>query len=357
VQTRDTEYYSDGTKTTTGVDYRIDGTIHQVVSRDVNGVKTYIKYEADGQTIKLTVIKTPESEGVNETRIYKDADGDVYRATTTIAEEGIDKDGNPVTIYSEIDDATGLAHMHNDNGNENYWGVVHQTHQHKWYMENGEKVFITEELDEDGNVVNTVYSNNFGYVDTVPTPQPIDSPVTFSAATITAKQASEENYNGADYSANPGESIIKLTMHADMANVTDTSVFSIAGAEIDLSLDWTQFEAIDYGTNGTAQAFETKNAIDTQSVFQAYTDDITGAINKIVVGSIDTAANPPKTLVDNVDSSGMGVADRPSSLELGSIYLNPIDSADTVDLSYGGIVVTNEASDHYTQLHLNIDLT
>jgi len=183
---------------------------------------------------------------------------------------------------------------------------------------------------------------------------PINPAIYITAQTITAKQASEENYfnvNGdaLDYSANPGESIIKLTMYADMANVTDTSVFSITGAEIDLSLDWTQFEAIDYGINGAAQAFETKNAIDTQSVFQAYTDDTTGAINKIVVGSIDTAANPALTLVDNVDSSGMGVVDRPTSLELGSIYLNPIDSADTVDLSYSGIVVTNETASDFDQ--------
>jgi len=167
VQIRNVEYNADGSSTMTGAKYRADGTIYETISEDINGIRSSTVYEADGTTVKWMMEKTPASEGINVTKTYKDANGEVYRTTTIITEEGIDKDGNPVTIYSEIYNATGLVRIHNDNSNENYWGVVHQTHQHKWYIENGEKMFITEEYDASGNVVDITYTNNFGYVEEV----------------------------------------------------------------------------------------------------------------------------------------------------------------------------------------------
>jgi len=137
--------------------------------------------------------------------------------------------------------------------------------------------------------------------------------------------------------------------------VTDAGILSITGAELDLNIDWSQFEAFTY-TDGPSQDFQSINAITTPSVWQTYTDEITGVLNKLVVGSIDTAAVPAKILVDNVDSSGIGVTDRPSVLELGSIYLKPVDGLTTVDFSYEGLIVTNEVPGGVTQASTSMSI-
>jgi VCBS repeat-containing protein len=180
-----------------------------------------------------------------------------------------------------------------------------------------------------------------------------DYPLSFTARTISAKKASTELY-GSDYAVNPNETVIKLTLSADMANVVNPLISSISGAEISIMLDWTQFEAFTY-TNSSSKAFESSHSLDSLSIWQTYTDQLTGALDKLVVASIDTLSTPPKTLVDNIDSTGLGVTDKPSVLELGSIYLKPIDSVESVDLIYSGIIITNEGADNFNQAA--VDLT
>jgi len=182
-----------------------------------------------------------------------------------------------------------------------------------------------------------------------------NSPFYFVTEQTTATQVSIDKY-GVDYSDSPDAVAIKLTLYVDMARVDDVSVTSITGAELNLNLDWTQFESLSYQGGTTVTSFESISAINTPSVWETYTDSNTGAINKIVVGSIDTAANPAITLVDNVDSSGLGVTDRPSIMELGSIYLKPIDVNSTIDLSFDGLIVTNEASSSLQQLSQIINI-
>jgi len=141
-----------------------------------------------------------------------------------------------------------------------------------------------------------------------------------------------------------------------MSGVSDTTVSSISGAEIDLNIDWTQFEVLSYN-DGTTKAFESQSALDasTPSVWQTYTDE-SGNLNKLIVASIDTAANPAKTLVDNVESTGLGITDRPSVLELGSIYLKPIAGVETVDMSYSALIITNEGLQSFNQVSITISI-
>jgi len=176
----------------------------------------------------------------------------------------------------------------------------------------------------------------------------------FSSETISARAVSIELY-GEDYSVNPDSVIIKLTLMADMSGLSDSAISSISGAEIDLNIDWTQFEVLSY-VDGTTKAFESQSALDASfpGVWQTYTDELNGMINKLVVASIDTASNPAKTLVDNVDSTGLGVTDRPSSLELGSIYLKPIAGVEIVDFSYSALVMTDEGSQSFNQTSVEL---
>jgi hypothetical protein len=142
-----------------------------------------------------------------------------------------------------------------------------------------------------------------------------------------------------------------------MANVTDANVLSIAGAELDIDLDWSQFEVLSYAGGPPTIDYGYINAIPAENtnlsdVKTDYEDGIVAPL-KLTIASIDDGT-PVKTLVDNVESTGWGEVDSPSILELGSIYLNPIDSLDAVTLSYEGLIVTNESAFEYNQASLDI---
>jgi hypothetical protein len=190
---------------------------------------------------------------------------------------------------------------------------------------------------------------------------------------VNAGTASNDIYS-ADYSVDPTEAIIKLTLYADFNNVpaSEAGVNSIAGVELDFTMDWTQFEAIEYTDSSFNRTEEVKSAITTNHLWEIYdidgkvgtvggVENISDGMVKLIATSIDTAANPPKTFVDGVATIGMGETDRPETLELGSIYLNPLDTLTEVSFSYGSatsIVVTNAATDNYVQdvISMNVDI-
>ena len=171
VVTKVTTYYDDGSNTWQSTETNIDGTINSISNGDADGNIFIVGY-ADDSSIKWSMYKTPASDVANETRIYKDASGNIYRETYITHEQGVDKNGNEVTIYSEVDKTTDEVRLHeNNNGSEQFLGAVHQTHQHRWYKEysvwdNAEKMFVSESYDEYGDTIYT-YTNNFGYADVV----------------------------------------------------------------------------------------------------------------------------------------------------------------------------------------------
>jgi len=190
------------------------------------------------------------------------------------------------------------------------------------------------------------------------------------ASMVNAGTASTE-VHGDNYAVDPTEAIIKLTLYADVnkipvSEVTDGAV-SISGVEIDFNfVNWSEFEIIDYNDTangwGIADAgYDTKSVVDTDHTWTTYDDGSTGALNKMVVAATKTTGTPPnKTLVDKVSSAP--ATDRPETMELGSIYLNPLDSLTEVNFSYGSstsIVVTNSATDNYVQdvISMNVDTT
>ena len=220
--------------------------------------------------------------------------------------------------------------------------------------------------DSDGAVSNeatvsvTVNATNDNQQSDVPTTHGNEAIYLVSEA-ITAQQASSENYNGTDYSQDPNQEVIKLTIYADMDNVSDTNVQSITGAEIDFNIDWTQFKEFDYGNNGSAK-FETNKADISDYVWAAYTasgkvsNEVgnTEGLTKIVLGSINTSNSPVKTLVDAVTTDGIGQTDLPSKIALGSIYLTPAVDVDTISFDYSATVVTNEAADNFNIASQNV---
>jgi len=173
---------------------------------------------------------------------------------------------------------------------------------------------------------------------------------------ITAGEASIALY-GADYSENSNEAILKLTLNGDITRFdTDNSSLytSVAGAELDILLDWTKFEAIEYN-DGTSETYEMSKDYEGKLFLGAITND-NGEFSKIVFSSLNTSTKPVLTLIDSVSTTGRGETDRPTEINLATIYLNPLDSADDVEITYGGIVATNQGDASYTQLSHSLEV-
>ncbi|MCS5594655.1 MAG: tandem-95 repeat protein, partial [Porticoccaceae bacterium] len=169
------------------------------------------------------------------------------------------------------------------------------------------------------------------------------NPFVFSAEAISGKEASIELYND-DYSTAPNEAIIKLTLNVDMARIDDTTVDSIAGAVIDLNIDWSQYELF---TIGSENGFIAKQYMD--GAFLVSADETTGAPLKITLASTNVSTAPLLTIVDNIDTQPWEGTDMPSSMDLGAIYLKPISSIDTVNVSYSASYSANQGGLNFAE--------
>jgi hypothetical protein len=183
-----------------------------------------------------------------------------------------------------------------------------------------------------------------------------NKPFMFASELITASEASIALY-GADYSSDANETILKLTLNGDITRFDDANgvlYTSVAGAELNLSLDWTEFEAIQYN-DGTSEAFE-MNKDYTGKLFLGMVTNDNGEFSKIVFSSLNTSTKPVLTLVDSVTSSGRGEVDRPTEVDLATIYLNPIDTVKDVEITFGGAVSVNQGADTFTQLGHSLEV-
>ena len=181
-----------------------------------------------------------------------------------------------------------------------------------------------------------------------------NKPLMFTSGLITAEQASIEKY-GADYSSDAAEVIIKLTLSADMARfATDSTIASITGTELDLAIDWSLFEDIAYSDNTTAKYEISKDY--TGSLFMGDVTNASGELTKLVATSLNTSTKPLLTLVDNVDSTGRGVVDQPSSVDLLSIYLNPKDTVKDFEVVYGGDISVDQGDSTFVQLSHSLEV-
>jgi hypothetical protein len=181
----------------------------------------------------------------------------------------------------------------------------------------------------------------------------VGKPLMFTATLVTASEASIAAY-GADYSAEPDETLVKLTLNADMARFADNSVNSIAGLELDFGLDWTQFETIKFAGD-VEMLFTTVDNYTGKMFNGVVTDKDSGEITKIVLSSLNTSNQPLLTLVDNADTQ-LGESVINPSEDLITIYLNPKDTVKDFEVVYGGIISTEQGGDSFTQLSHSLEV-
>jgi hypothetical protein len=232
----------------------------------------------------------------------------------------------------------------------------------------------------------------------------IEQPFQFTYEII--DQSEVPNYGPNAVDAN--EKIIKLTLNADITRIADTytgtttyldddssgiieydekveaneiansgtaagteiTIDSINTATLDFVINWDEIEVASYYGGATnfwyftekldiwaTDIFNNAQAID---IFFGVTHsddsvDDTTKFNEIVYSVVDTDPEdiPNVVLVDNVDTTPAAPpngVDHESSNDLFTLYLNPIDTITSLDLTYGGSVSINQATASIDQL-------
>ena len=118
-------------------------------------------------------------------------------------------------------------------------------------------------------------------------------------------------------------------------------------------MDWSQFEVISYN-NGSSQWFDSNSL--TGNFFEVRQDITTSKLESVVVASLDISSTPSLTLVDSVATDSAGEVDKPSSLIIGDIYLNPVDNVSDVTITYGGAVVVSQGEGQFLQATKSLEI-
>jgi len=326
-----------------------DGTVTYEPNANFSGSDTFTYIASDGTeqselttvTVTVDAVNDPTTGSVT---ISGDAKtGQVLTASNTLA----DDDGLGTVTYqwykdgTEVSDAVNATYTLSDS---DIGGVFTVTASHT----------------DDGGTTESADSDATGAV------ADIDKPFVFNAEVIEASAITTSSIGS--YVDNPTEKIIKLTLDVDMARISDDSVNSITAGSLDFVIDWSKVEAISYlsgayqdmyieeATPVTATSFSGDSVAVT--TFSGLTYDGSASdtqFNEVLISSIDVSANVPNlTLVDDVDTTpgnpfAAGV-DHASSNDLWTFYLNPVDSIDSLDITFGGGVTINEGDSDITQL-------
>ena len=266
-----------------------------------------------------------------------------YDPTGSVTITGDAKTGQTLTASNDLADVDGLG-----------------TISYQWSKDGADisgatdTTYILSDSDIGSTItVKATYTDGDGTTETVTSDTTsaitdIDRPFFFTSEIIAASAAPDGGY-----ALDPSENIIKLTLNVDMARISNSSVDSIAGGVLDFSLDWTQIEAIEYDDESTA-AYRSETAtltdLDSTTTFNlffalSHSESTADQFDTITITSLHIGNPPTLTLVDDTDTSAKGYVDHASSNDLAHIYLNPIDSISSLDITFGGAVNVNQGGD------------
>ena len=174
----------------------------------------------------------------------------------------------------------------------------------------------------------------------------INTPFTFRPDVVKAGNV----WLPSNYGLAADEDLIKLTLAVDMAGITqpEFSHFeSISGAELDVVINWDEFETLDASTG---KQYHFAPIASSTPIFQAATANAVNGFDRLTVASLDVTGS--LSLVDQLDET----ASIGSQLDLSTIYLNPVDSLGEISVIFSGLVIGNEGTDEMTQYHSSVVL-
>jgi hypothetical protein len=318
---------SNGTVTNNG-----DGTVSYTPAANFNGTDTFTYTATDGTDASAETTVTVTVSAVNDD------------PTGSVTISGTAKTGQTLTASNDLADVDGLgtiSYQWSDDGTA-VSGATNST----LVLDDddiGSAFTVTASYtDGDGTAESETSSATSAVAD-------IDKAFFFTSEIIAASAAPDGSY-----ALDPSENIIKLTLNVDMARISDSSVDSILGGVLDFSLDWTKIEAIEYNDDST-EAYRSAEAaitdLDSSTTFSkffalSHSQSTADQFDTVTITSLHVSGNPPfLTLVDDTDTSAKSYVDHASENDLAYIYLNPIDSITSLDITFGGIVNINQGDD------------
>jgi hypothetical protein len=121
------------------------------------------------------------------------------------------------------------------------------------------------------------------------------------------------------------------------------------GAALDMNIDWSQFESISDLTGNVGEMFHVKNLVGTGMFLGANTKDANPSLlDGLAISSLRTD-EPALTLVDNITPADEREIDLPSTLDLATIYLNPIDMMIETSMLFGATIEGNQGDETFVQ--------
>ncbi|SVA75770.1 uncharacterized protein METZ01_LOCUS128624, partial [marine metagenome] len=309
-----------------------DGTVSYTPVANFNGSDTFTYTATDGtdasaQTTVTVTVSAVNDDPSGSVTITGDAKtGQTLTASNTLA----DADGLGTISYQWSDDGTAVS------GATNATLVLDDD-------DIGSAFTVTASYtDDDGTAESATSSATSAVTD-------IDKAFMFTSEIIAASAAPDGSY-----AVDADENIIKLTLNVDMARISDSSVESILGGVLDFSLDWSKIEAIEYDDDST-EAYLSAEAditdLDSSTTFSkffalSHSESTADQFDTVTITSLHVSGNPPfLTLVDDADTTARNFVDHDSENDLAYIYLNPIDSISSLDITFGGLVNINQGDD------------
>jgi hypothetical protein len=159
------------------------------------------------------------------------------------------------------------------------------------------------------------------------------------------------DYTSIGASANTVGAAFTATAAGSGTGTVETDITSILGGVLDFRLDWNKIEAMKYN-DGVSEPYisaaRTLTDLDSSTTFSkffalSHSESTADQFDTVTITSLHVAGNSPfLTLVDDTDTTARNFVDHSSENDVADIYLNPIDSITSLDITFGGLVIPNQ---------------
>jgi len=316
--------------------------------------------DADGDAIVVTSSKDPKygsitlsNDGVayytpgtelgNDTFVYTITGGDTATAKINVVAAN-NAPGGAVTISGAAQTGREISASNTLTDADK---MLNATVTYQWYEdgtaidgETGTSYKIPLESVGATYVVKASYTDDKGNAETVSSDATsqvtkLDTPFTFSATSITGTAANDITaLAGYDFAAT--DELIKLTLKVDLDDIhSRTDIESITAADLNLTFDWTKYDAL--SSSSTGKFVMDKTGGNLIALTSSSTSD-SDTFDQLVLAS--TRASEPLITMADTDATSVVLLD---------VYVKPAASAGTLAVELNGVIEANQGQITFSQ--------